>query len=93
MQEVLLNETLDKLKFAFDNEKSNKIQLSVLIDKYGFKLIDVTILFTCLIDNNEFAVDDIEKLSDSISDYIEGNKKYKIYNLSIFKVGGDEDGT
>lgn len=89
MNNQTIIDATNKLQLVFEKEKSKKIKVSLLIEKYNYKLVDLAILFTCII-GNEYYVEDFE---NNISEYIENNDVYRFYDLYIQRIEGDFNGT
>lgn len=88
MEKTIIDEYYQKLQKIFDSEGIKRIKLSDLVEIHGFKLIDITILFTCVLNECEFVISD-DKFE--VSKYIEEGKSYKFPNIIIERIG-DEDG-
>lgn len=85
----------DELISKVFREDGNIVPASILINKWGFKLIDLTILISMAGFSSVYTSDIFDNESrHEVIDFYDGKKKFKTMNFNIIKLErNDIDGT
>lgn len=88
MISTIVDEYYFKLHQIFDKEQVRQIKLSDLVEKYNYKLIDITIILACIVncEGSDFILDRYYE----ITKYIESGKEFSFPNVTIERLGVED---